>query len=356
MSSTLFSRLPFLVLAVLSLLVGIITGLQRLGWYIPIPPVYVHHGAIMTGGFLGSLIALEKVIPLKRKVLYAGPVLSASSLIFFFGGSFEAACVALIAASTFLMIMFLIYLRKHDDAVFVLMFLGAACWLVGNIILFVGEFYPAAFPWWMAFVLLTIVSERIELSKFLPVTKQNKLFLFGFIALFLLGVIMPFHGIGNYFSGTALIVISAWLMRFDVVSVNLRKNGFHLFSGVALLCGYIALMSEGFFLIVMQNSAFGYDTLVHTFFLGFTFAMIFAHGPVILPGVLGFKAKPFHPLLYLPLVLLFGSLMLRFLANALIVPISLRMVSGWITAGGIILYFVLLLIFTVKAVRHAKLS
>src|SRR5688500_8360232 len=145
-------------------------------------------------------------------------------------------------------------------------------------------------------------------------------------------------------------------MRSDVISINLRKNGLHLFSGVALLGGYIALMSEGFFLIGIQNSAFGYDTIVHTFFLGFTFAMIFAHGPIILPGVLGLKVKPFHPLLYLPLVLLFFSLMIRISANALIIPLSFRMFSGWITAAAIVLYFAVLLTFTVREVRHAKLS
>jgi len=353
--STTFARLPFLILAVLSLIAGLITGLQRLGWNIPIPDVYTHHGAIMTGGFLGSLIALEKVIPLKRKILYAGPVFSASSLFLFFAGSFEGACLVLIAASAFLMIMFLIYLWKHYDAIFMLMFLGAACWLTGNIILFFGKFYPAAFPWWMAFALFTIVSERVELSKFLPVTKKHKTFLFFFLGIFLLGLILPFHGAGKYVSGSALVGISIWLMRYDVISINLKKNGLHLFSGISLLCGYVALLFEGLFIMTVQNSAFGYDTIVHTFFLGFTFAMIFAHGPIILPGVLALKVKPFHRVLYLPLALLVISLLFRIMANALIIPMVFRMHSGWVTAGSIVLYFILLFGLTVREVRYAKL-
>ncbi|HEY3406304.1 MAG TPA: hypothetical protein VGK59_23110 [Ohtaekwangia sp.] len=354
--SSVRSRLPFLILAVFSLLAGMLTGLQRLGWYIPLPEAYAHHGAIMTGGFLGSLIALEKVIPLKRKILFTGPLLSSSSLIFFIAGNFQIACIVLIAASVFLMVMYLIYLWKYWDAIFVMMFLGAACWFTGNIILLFGKFYPAAFPWWMAFVLFTIVSERLELSKFLPVTIWHKRLLFFFLAVFTAGLIIPFHSIGKFAAGAGLILISIWLMRFDVLSVNLKKTGLPLFSGIALLCGYVALLADGFFLTTLSNRAFGYDTIVHTFFLGFTFAMIFAHGPIILPGVLGIKVKPFHAVLYIPLALLFVSLLVRVLSNALILPLFFRMISGWITTAAILLYFVMLFTLTLREVRHAKIS
>jgi hypothetical protein len=44
--------------------------------------------------------------------------------------------------------------------------------------------------------------------------------------------------------------------------------------------------------------------------VGFVFSMVFGHAPVILPAVLRVKL-PYHPVLYAPLVLLHGSLLVR---------------------------------------------
>jgi hypothetical protein len=63
-------RLPFVILAMLSLITGLLAGLHRIGWTLPLGEVSPNHGAIMVGGFLGTLITLEKIIPLKRNILY----------------------------------------------------------------------------------------------------------------------------------------------------------------------------------------------------------------------------------------------------------------------------------------------
>ena len=155
-------------------------------------------------------------------------------------------------------------------------------------------------------------------------------------------------------AGLSLILISIWLMQHDVVRLTIKKDGLVRFTGLALLCGYIAILLEGIFLILLKDVAFGYDIVVHTFFLGFVFSMIFAHGPIILPGVLGLTIKPYHPLFYLPLITLHVSLLLRIAADAMLVPFGLRSVSGWISVGSILLYFILMLISTLRAIRHAK--
>lgn len=339
----------FLVFAFANLIIGMFSGLGRFGVMMPVPEAYVHHGAIMVGGFLGSLIALEKVIPLRKKIFYLGPLLSASSVFVFIFGSFQWAVGMLIVASVLFNVVYATYLRKQNTLYLWLALTGALCWLVGNALLLSERFYPIVFPWWMGFLLLTIVSERLELSKFLPVSQHQKNSLLGMLGLFLVGLILPFHGIGTYVSGLSLVLISIWLMRYDVIRVTLKKEGLVRFTAIALLCGYSALMLEGLFLIALNDTTLGYDIVVHTFFLGFVFSMIFAHGPIILPGVLGLTVKPYHPVLYVPLVSLLLSLLVRISANVTVLPYGWRAISGWITMASILTYFFLLLLITIRA-------
>jgi hypothetical protein len=341
-------RLIFVFFALANLIIGMLSGLGRLGISMPLPEAYVHHGAIMVGGFLGSLIMLEKLIPLKKTIFYIGPLLSASSILVLIFGSFQGALTMLIVASIVFIAVYSIYLRSQQTLYLWLALMGAVCWLVGNVLLLSERFYPVAFPWWMGFLLFTIVSERLELSKFLPVTQQQKNVLVAFLGLFVTGLLLPFHGIGTYFSGLALLFISIWLMRYDVIRITLKKDGLVRFTAVALLCGYVALMLEGVFLLVLKDATLGYDILVHTFFLGFVFSMIFAHGPIILPGVLGLTVKPYHPLLYVPLIGLLLSLLMRINANVTLLSYEWRSYSGWISLVSILLYFLLLLLITIR--------
>lgn len=98
-----------------------------------------------------------------------------------------------------------------------------------------------------------------------------------------------------------------------------------------------------------------YDAIVHTFFLGFAFSMIFAHGPVILPGVLGIDAKPWHPVLYIWLLLLHCSWIMRVVAD-IRVDFGLRQASGLVAAACIPAYFLSIATLTItRQARHAKL-
>jgi hypothetical protein len=347
-------RFFFLLFAFANLIVGMLAGLGRLGWSAPVPEAYAHHGAIMVGGFLGSLIALEKVIPLKKPVFFIGPLLSAVSMVVFITGYFHEAVMMLIAAGIIFMAVYGLYLRQQYTSYLVVAFFGAACWTVGNVLLLWKKFYPMAFPWWMAFLLFTIVSERLELTKFLPVSQQAKRLLLAFLILFIVGIIMPFHSAGTYVSGAAMVCIGLWLLRYDVIRLTLRKEGLAKFIAIALLIGYFCLLLDGVFLMTLNNVSLGYDITVHTFFLGFVFSMIFAHGPIILPGVLGLTVKPFHPLFYMPLAGLMISLAIRIAANVLLIDFSYRAISGWIAAVSILLYFLMMLITTANAMRHAK--
>lgn len=330
-------RLPFVALALLSLIAGLWTGLNRIGWDFYITPASAHHGAIMVGGFLGTLIALEKIIPLRRKLPFLIPMASAASVAGFVLGHVHWAMVLLVMASAGLFLVMAFYLTTQRSQIYLLMLLGAGAWFVGNFFMLTRHAYPTAFPWWVAFALMIIIAERIEIMRFLPVSRLQKGILVGLLILFPLGILFGFHGTGRYIAGGVLVAVSAWMLKFDLIGVTLFKKGLTRYVAVALLCGYVALLLAGVFFITLEN-IMAYDAVVHTFFIGFVFSMIFAHGPIILPGVLGILAKPFHPLLYLWLGILHLSWMIRIFGD-LTLASNLRMAGGLLTAIAVVGYF-----------------
>lgn len=341
-------------MAMLGLLAGIWTGLNRIGWSLSPGPVNFHHGAIMVGGFVGTLIALEKVIPLKRKIAYGIPLLSGVSVIAAFAGFPATALMLLVIASLALSLVFLFYLFRHRNRIYLLMWLGSVCWLVGNAIIATGSLYPLAFPWWLAFGLFVIAAERLELTRFLPVGSRSKNWLAGFLGVYLLGALLSFHGPGQVVSGLALCAVALWLMRNDVIGMSLHKSRLPRFIAVALMCGYLSLLLTGIFFLALDDHAMAYDTVVHTFFIGFIFSMIFAHGPVILPGVLGATVKPYHPVLYFWLILLHASWLVRIGGN-LLLDFQARRASGLMSATAMLAYFITMAVLTrLSLVRHAQ--
>lgn len=342
-------RIPFMILAMGNLIAGMWAGLIRMGWNLPATPIAVHHGAIMVGGFLTTLIALEKAVPLKRNFVLIVPLISALSLTMTIPGYFQPGLFFLLAGSVglFLIHGYYLYLYPRDLSV-AMMLIGASCLVIGNAMLVRKQFYPAAFPWWMGFLLLTVTAERLELSKFLPVSKNTKYFLIGFLTFFLAGIIIPFHEAGKYLSGTALISIAVWMLKYDVISIGLKKEGLTRFSAVALLLANCWLILEGILLMTLPETVFSYDILVHVFFIGYAFSMIFAHGPIILPGVLGITLRPYRPILYGWLFLVQGSLLLRVISDAIDNP-EFRKISGILSAVGILLYFITLVVLVIRA-------
>ena len=331
-------RFIFVFLAIASLLTGLIAGLGRIGWDPMLLNAVPQHGAIMVGGFLGTLITLEKIIPLKNPYLYLFPLISGMSVVLFLTGYAMHGYVLLICASAGLFFVSTLYLSKNTNLIYLLMTVGAGCWLAGNIRLMTSNFYALALPPWMAFALFIISAERIELMKFMPVTERAKRIFAALLFAFLVCGTLSFHGWGGVLSGLLLMAIAIWLLRFDVIAISIRKSGLTKFMAIALCSGYISLLITGLFLILFNAQPFSYDIVVHTFFIGFVFSMIFAHGPVILPGVLGTSVKPFAPQLYTWLILLHASLWLRIGSDTLGFD-ELRKISGLISSLSIIGYF-----------------
>jgi hypothetical protein len=197
--------------------------------------------------------------------------------------------------------------------------LGAACWSVGNVLWAAGYAVRDVVAWWLAFLILTIAGERLELSRFLPPSRiAGWIFaaIVGAIVIGLLGAGAPW---GTQLLAAGLVALAAWLVKQDIARRTVRAQGLTRFIAVCLLSGYVWLALGGGIIVAAKGLHAGtasYDAAVHALALGFVFAMVFGHAPIIFPAVLR-VAVPYHPTFYLPLALLQVSLALRLAGDAL---------------------------------------
>ena len=336
-------KLPMMLLVMLALLTGIFTGWYRLGFNLPVANVFIHHGAIMTGSFLGTVILIERIVSMKRNWLFVFPVVNAGSVAFYYLGLEEIAFYCLIFGASGLVFVFYLICRVHSDLPHVLMWIGAFAWLIGNVFLVIFSGYAQSILWWMAFLLITISAERLELNRFLPVSLRIKYLLVTFLLLFVLGCWLPFHFPGKYLIGVSLILSGLWLLRYDMVRKSIKKTGIHRYGAVVLIYGYVWLLISGLAFLLEGIGWIPYDTLMHSFFLGFVFSMIMAHAPIILPGVLGLNGSPYHFSLYIWATLLQCTLLMRLLAGMFEYPEG-KQWGGWLNGMVILCFLVNLLV------------
>lgn len=314
-------RFPLLLLAMLALLFAIWAGLLRVGWaWHPIQPALAAaHGPLMVSAFLGTVIGLERAVALDKKAAYLVPMLSAAAgILLIFGVSWIWAGRLLLLASIGLVTLFTLIVRQHTAIYTITMALGSVAWLVACLLQVVGRPLYVVTPWWVAFLVLTIAGERLELSRVLRPTRRT-IHLFTFAAsLFLAGVALSTieYELGTRLAGAGMVALATWLIIFDIARRNLRHQGLTRFIAYALFSGYFWLGIGGLLWVFYGGVPAGpiYDAILHSVFLGFVFAMIFGHAPLIFPSVLR-RPMAYLPAFYLPLIALHVSLLLRLVGD-----------------------------------------
>lgn len=338
-------RLPLLALAMLALLAALWGGLVRLGWAGPLlqPQLPMAHGPLMIGGFLGTLVSLERAVALDRLWGYAVPLAAGlGGLLLVTGYSEMMGALLLTLGSAGLVAIFSVFLRMQNERFAQVMALGAAAWLAGNLIWLGGAPVPAVVPWWMGFLVLTIAGERLELSRLVmhaPAVQRQFLWLTGVFIGGLVAVSL-WPALGTRLIGIALIGLALWLGRHDVARRTIRMQGLTRYIAACLLSGYAWLgIGGGLYLLYGPVTAGpAYDATLHAVFVGFVFAMIFGHAPIIFPSVLGLPIH-YRPVFYAPLALLHASLALR-LAGDVAGSLPLRRWGGLLNAAAIVLFLV----------------
>jgi hypothetical protein len=170
-------------------------------------------------------------------------------------------------------------------------------------------------PWWTGFLVLTIAGERLELSRILRLSMWHNLAFLLALAILLAGLLLQLTSFaqGVRVTGAGMVALTWWLLRYDLARRTVRQTGITRFMAVCLLSGYVWLGAGGVLTWRFGGVFAGpyYDAMLHAIFVGFVFAMLFGHAPMIIPAVLGRAVSPYHPVLYAPLLLLHTSLLLR---------------------------------------------
>lgn len=340
-----YGALPFIFAA---LITGMLAGLWRAGFTaIDLGLVGMVHGSLMTGSFLGSLISLERAVVIKKWYAYLVPMLGGLSMPVFFLQPGIALTMLCLASLGLIGIMTWLY-SKYNEWYHLIFIAGASCWLIGNVVILMGDHYFFAAPWWMLFFLLTITAERMELARFVLLQRSRIKLLVLFLSLAFVSLLIPFHNWGKELLGLSFALVALTLLRYDMARKNARATGIHRFSGYALLTGYGWLAVAGIGMIFFPYTGLIYDGLLHAYFIGFVFSMVFAHGPSILPTVLKLGTYVFHPVLWVWLLVLNTSLALRLVAD-LSGNAYLRLVGSWGNALAILAFLITVVVLVVRS-------
>jgi hypothetical protein len=319
----LFNPVPLIVTIGLVLLLSMWAGLIRLGWTLPslLPGIVINHGPLMISGVLGTLITLERSVALSaaqkpsRYWLYAAPLLCAlGGLLLTLTASGAEAKILITAGSLCFVGMSGLMVYRHRAVYTAVMGIGALAWLTGNLLWLAGWPVYAVVQTWAAFLILTIVGERLELGRIIRLSQRSQNLFAGASALFIVGVGLTLLDLktGVRITGLGEIALALWLLRYDIARFTIRRPGLPRFIAACLLSGYVWIGVGGLIGLIVGDVRAGvhYDALLHALFLGFVFSMIFGHAPIIIPALTGMPVN-FRPLAYAYLALLHGSLILR---------------------------------------------
>ena len=347
------ARLPILLLGMLSLVGGVLAGLARLAWEVPAVAAASAggHGALMISAFFGTVISLERAVAIGRRWAYLAPAAAGAGGVALLAGAPLGLAQTLAGAAAVVMVAASVQVLRRLVAPFtVVLALGALCWLIGNLAWLASGAVNAAVPWWLAFLVLTIAGERLELSRFLPTPAAARRIFFVIVGMIVGGALLSLLAAdaGLRLFAAGLVALALWLLRFDIAWHNARRDGLPRFIAICLLAGYAWLALDG-----VLGLAGGFDpghplrdSTLHAVGLGFVFSMVFGHAPIIFPAVARVKI-PYHPAFYLPLLVLHASLLLR-VAGGVSGAFALRREGGLANACALLLFIATMLISVIR--------
>lgn len=330
-------RIAVLVVAPIALATGLAGGLWRLGWNLPgAAELAALHGPLMISGLFGTVIGVERAVAFGKGWPYAAPVLSGLATLALLAGAPSSLGAALYLAAAVILVLVSLLIVRLQPAIFtVALLFGAMSWGTGNALWLAGAPFPSVAGWWIAFLVLTIGGERLEMSRLLPSrTGSHALFLIS-IALIVTGAWL---GVGDNAGvriyGLGLLACTLWLLRNDIARRNIRMTGAPRYFAACMLAGYVWLGVAGALMAITAfDVTFRYDMMLHAVLIGFVFSMVFGHALIILPAVAKFRIS-YSPALYVPLIVLHASLAMR-IVGGLSEWNALRQWSGIATVAAI---------------------
>ena len=353
-------RLVLIAPAGALLLLGLYAGLQLIG--VPLPTFAERlaelHAPVLVFGAVGTLISLERAVALRAGWAYASPALLAVGAILTLTPAPPLAGRVIVLAGLILhLLQYLAIWRRQPmtatavQAVSVVAAVAAALvWCAG---------VPAAplVPLLAAFLVLTIAGERLELARVaspgLPAERMLFALAIGIVTAALVSLSAPQLSVPV--AGLLMLLLVAWLMRYDVARVMVRRSGLPRFVAACLLTGYgwLTVAGAGWLLGGARTEGAVYDATTHAIFLGFVITMIMAHAPLILPAVLQ-RSIPYHPAMYAPVALLHLGLLLRVVAGDAWGFVPALQWGGIVSAAAIVLFAATTVTLTARTRRTTR--
>ncbi len=354
-------RALMLVTVLLALLGGIGSGLARLGWQMDSfsQDWILIHGPLMICGFLGTLLCLERAIALESRYRWSiiVPAVNAlGAIVLLWLPDAPTGRFLLMLGSLGLVCLFGLMLRLHPSRDVRIMATGALCWFIGNSLWLSGYPVYQVVHLWVAFLILTIVGERLELSRVRRLTALSEQLLVLTVAIYLVGVMLTLINleVGIRLLGLGALSMSGWLLRYDIARRTILQRGLPRYIASCLLAGYVWLGFGGIIAILAGAVYAGsdYAVVLHAFLLGFVFSMIFGHMPIILPALTGLQVT-YSPAFYGHLILLHTALLYRMWGN-LAGNFTARQQGGLLNAFAILLFLTVTVFITFRSNFHKK--
>lgn len=337
------ATVSLLALGMFSLVGGVFAGLSRLAWDVPLAATAQWHGALMISAFFGAVISLERAVAIGRGWAMLAPACAGiGGALLLAGAPHALAQILLVTASVTLAIGSGVVIRRQAASFTIVLAIGALCWMMGDIVWMKEGGIAGAVPWWLAFVVLTVAGERLELTRFLPTPASARRLFITIVCVVVGGALLSLRAerTGLMLFAAGLLALAFWLMRYDIARINARQKGLTRFIAVCLLSGYAWLCVAGV-LGLAGGLLPGHpwrDASLHAIGLGFVFSMVFGHAPIIVPAVTRLKL-PYSVAFYLPLLMLHVSLALR-VAGVMGGEFALRRAGGLANACAILLFIV----------------
>lgn len=347
-------RYPLLATGFMTLLIAVGGGLLRMGWPLPyaLSGPATWHGALLIGGFFGTVITLERAVAVAAPAAYLAPLAAALGALALLAGSPGSASLLMLLASVVFCLVGLRLWCRIAETYAVVMLMGAGSWLAGNLLWLSGAAFAAILPWWCLFLLLTIAGERLELTRFLGRSSVSTWLFLGIVVL--LVVAAAGYGLAGSndlrLLSLGLIALAYWLLQFDIARHAVRQTGLTRYIGTCLLSGYGWLLVGGAIGLVwhpLQPGA-GYDAWLHAILLGFVMMMVFGHALVIFPALTRLRLT-YHCGFYLPVLVMQVGLLIR-VAGDLAGTLPARQAGGLLNALAIVL-FLLSVLYAVRLGR-----
>lgn len=350
-------RLILLLPGGFALLLGLDAALLLLGLPAPLTTERLPdiHGVLLVLGFVGTLVAAERAVALRRWWGFSAPIaLGAGAIALVSPAPLEVGKGLFLTGTIAMLAVFAALWRRQPSVAIAIQVLGtgtgagaAALWLGGTPV-------ATTLPWLAAFLVLTIAGERVELSRVDGVTpaQEDRALVASWFLVSAVVAATLWPAVGHVLLGAALLVLVGWLVSHDVARRTVRATGAPRFMAWCLIGGYVWLTVAGFVWLLLGHVPEGaaYDAVVHAVFLGFVLSMIMAHASVILPAVLR-TPLPYRPAFYVPVVLLHASLALRIVVGDLRGQEWALQVGGALNIAAVLLFVVLAVGSAVLAAR-----